>query len=133
MAYLDTSALVKLVVQEAETHSLRAWIGANAETVMATSTLTGVELRRASRRHSAEAAAAADAVLAGVDQIAMTPTVLRAAGALSPASLRTLDAIHLATALHIGSSLGSFVAYDRTLLSAAEAAGLPAVCPRPAR
>lgn len=130
VAYLDTSALVKLVVREAESEALQVWIRESAAAVMATSTLAGVELRRASRRHSQAAADVAEELLSSVDQIAMTPDLLREAAAVEPSVLRSLDAIHLATARRIGSSLSVFVAYDLRLIAAAEAAGLSVAQPQ---
>ncbi|MGI8879621.1 MAG: type II toxin-antitoxin system VapC family toxin [Jatrophihabitans sp.] len=130
VAYLDTSALVKLVVREAESEALQAWIQDRGPDVIATSMLAGVELRRASSRHSRAAAEVAERILSSVDQIAMTPDLLREAAAVEPAALRSLDAIHLATACRIGSSLSAFVAYDLRLLAAAEAAGLATAQPQ---
>lgn len=131
VAYFDTSALVKLVVRETETAALLRWIRQpDAPQTMTTSMLVRVELVRAARRHSSAAAEKAGLVLDGLDQVAMTPDILTEAGALSPATLRTLDAIHLATAHRVGSSLAAFVAYDRRLLEAAASAGLPVVDPQ---
>lgn len=131
IAYLDSSALVKFVVAEAETAALQAWIQRpDAPVTLATSTLTRVELSRAARRHSAAAATIAGHVLSSIDLIMMTPEVLGDAASIDPAGLRTLDAIHLATARQIGSSLSAFVAYDARLLDAAVAVGLPVISPR---
>ncbi len=128
VAYFDTSALVKLAVAEPETRALRDWIA--QETLRpASSALAGVELRRAARRHGQSALATAADVMSGINVIAIRPEILDGAAALDPPTLRTLDAIHLATALRIGSSLAAFVAYDQRLAEAAQAAGLPVVAP----
>jgi predicted nucleic acid-binding protein len=124
VAYLDTSALAKLAIAEAETEALRAWL-ADHQAPVATSALAAVELRRAARRHSHAAARAAEQILAGVDHISIGLDVITGAAAIDPPSLRTLDAIHLATALLIGPSLAAFVAYDTRLVDAARTAGLP--------
>ncbi|MET3807827.1 putative nucleic acid-binding protein [Nakamurella sp. UYEF19] len=130
VAYFDTSALVKLVVNEAETAALRGWLrGAGADSVLTTSTLAGVELRRAARSHGAAAAGVAEQVLSSLAHITMTPELLADAGTMEPASLRSLDSIHLATARRVGSSLWAFVAYDSRLVAAATMAGLPVIRP----
>ncbi|MCU1690532.1 MAG: PilT protein domain protein [Jatrophihabitantaceae bacterium] len=130
IAYVDTSALVKLVVEEAETSALRAWLVADGSpTTIVTSTLAVVELRRAARRHGEVATQLAERVLDAVHHVSMVPEILASAASLQPAALRTLDAIHLATALQIGSSLAAFIAYDTRLADAAIAAGLPVARP----
>ncbi len=129
VAYVDTSALVKLVVREAETEALLDWMGRSDQSTFASSIVTRVELTRAARRHSPTAATSAETVLAGTDLILMTPELLADAAVLDPLALRTLDAIHLATARRIGSSLSAFLAYDTRLRNAATHAGLPVVSP----
>ena len=130
VAYLDTSALAKLVRVEAETDALRDWLrGANAPDVVASSAITTVELIRAARRSGADAAPVALRVLAGLSTVAVSPSVLGRAADLPPPALRSLDAIHLATAMEIGSSLSAIVAYDVRLLDAARELGLPVVSP----
>lgn len=130
VAYVDTSALVKLVVNEPESRSLRAWIARSDEiATFATSIVSRIELTRAARRHSLAATTSAETVLAGIDLILMTPEIVADAALLDPPALRTLDAIHLATARRIGASLSAFVAYDARLLVAATAVGLPVASP----
>lgn len=126
--YLDTSALAKLAVHEAGTPALLAWL-AQEERIVVTSALTQVELMRAAARHSRAAVDVAAAAIDRLDVIAMTAEILSVAARLEPASLRTLDAIHLATALAIRADLTSFVVYDRRLIDAAHAADLPVVVP----
>lgn len=132
VAYLDTSALVKLVVRESESAALQDWIraGRDTGTSLTTSTLATVELTRAARRHSAAAARTAADLLPRLDHITMSSDVLRDAARLEPATLRTLDAIHLASARLVAASLSAFVAYDERLLDAARTAGLAALVPR---
>jgi predicted nucleic acid-binding protein len=130
VAYLDTSALVKLVVAEPETRALLTWLRrSSAGMDLTTSALGRVELIRAARRHSPAAVAAAEELMTGISKVTMTPEVLADAAMLSAAALRTLHAIHLATARRIGGSLTAFLVYDARLRLAAEAAGLPVVAP----
>lgn len=93
------------------------------------SALLGVEAVRACRRL---AEAVADSAEAGLSHIALVPMddeVLAIARRLDPSELRSLDAIHLATALSIGTDLGALFSYDDRLTAAATAAGLPVLAP----
>lgn len=127
--YLDASALVKLVIAEYETPALQQAVGIGA--LLATSALSGVEVRRAVLRgaDTPEILARADAVLARCTLVEVHRAVWTRAAELRPARLRTLDAIHLATALELGPDLGAFVAYDTRLREAASGAGLPLLTP----
>jgi uncharacterized protein len=102
-----------------------------ASRVRVASELVLTECRRAILRAggSADLLAFATTVLERIDLIPISTTVLRRAADLQPASLRTLDAIHLATALEIG-PIDGFVTYDRRLTDAARQQGLPLVVPR---
>jgi predicted nucleic acid-binding protein len=128
--YLDSSALVKLIVPEAETGALRNFVRVWRRQV--SSALAAVEVPRAARRHSVEVAVARRLaqVLERVVLIDITPDILIRASDLSPVSLGTLDAIHLASALSLGRDLGGFVTYDEPLAEAAQAAGLQVFAPR---
>ncbi len=131
--YLDTSAAMKLVRREAYSGDLSRWLGARPGTTVLSSVLIEVELIRATRRRAPESLARASEVLAGIATVTVSdPVVVRAAGFEEP-ELRSLDAIHLATAHHVGSvapvPLEWFVAYDERLLSAARQTGLPCVAP----
>ena len=127
--YLDASALVKLVLPEAESAALVAALASGLELI--TSTVGAIETRRAllAAGDDGELADAAEEVLGAVTLVGITEPIRRAAGTLRPAALRTLDAIHLATALSFGSELEAFVAYDRRLAEAALAAGLDVRAP----
>jgi predicted nucleic acid-binding protein len=130
VAYMDTSALVKLVRSEQETPPLRAWLsGPAAPDVFVSSALARVELLRAVRRVDAELAASAGAVLGAMHLLAVGEAVLGRAAEISPPSVRSLDAVHLASAEALGSSLSALVVYDRRLVDAAEGLGLPVVSP----
>ena len=126
--YLDTSALVKLVVPEPESAALRAELTRWHR--RASSALVRTELIRASARVGSAARRLAERVLATLDLIAVDDAILDAAGRLRPQELRTLDAVHLASAQTLGSALGGLVAYDTRLLEGAKAARLPMIVPR---
>ena len=125
MIYVDTSALVKIVVSEVHSESMRRY----AVRPMVTSDLTAVELRRAVRRIAPERLVLVDGVLAQPLKLSIDAGILRTASMLDPANLRTLDAIHLASALVVRDELEAFVAYDERLLEAARLAGIPTVSP----
>jgi len=125
--YLDSSALAKLVTPEAETSALQEWL-ADLAIKPSSSSLIRVELRRAVRHGGEMAIQRAEALLNEMQQLPMTTELLDAAGRISQ-PLRSLDAIHLASALRIRDSLHAFVAYDKRLLQAAELAGLSITSP----
>lgn len=129
MIYLDSAALVKLVHAEPESAALRDWLDARAETAWISSVLTEVESFRALARYAPEAAARLPAVLDLIELVDPDPSVRIQAQSVRPATVRSLDAIHLGTALHVRHSLTSFITYDKRLLDAALAAGLPADAP----
>ena len=127
VAYVDASALVKLVVAEAETPAMYRWF------VEATRTLTSrvgmIETSRATARQGAIDIEHRDAVLRGVEVVEIDASIAAAAATIGPATLRTLDAIHLASAIALLPDLEAFVTYDDRLADAARAIGLPVVRP----
>jgi uncharacterized protein len=128
--YLDTSALVKLIVTEDETPALRTFLREFANDVRFTAALSRTELLRAVRRSgSFELAAHANRVLGRLDMVTLTNRLLDEAGAIGPPELRTLDAIHLAAA-RTAPALRGFITYDLRLAAAAEAVGVAVVTPR---
>lgn len=127
MIYFDSSALVKLVKAEAESAALREWLGSHTEPVVSSS-VSRTEVVRAVRRDAARLGNKARHVLSGVDMIPMTFDLLDEAGNL-PAELRSLDAIHLVSAMRLRGDLDAFVAYDKRLLAAADEMGLPVASP----
>ncbi|MHB1431038.1 MAG: type II toxin-antitoxin system VapC family toxin [Streptosporangiaceae bacterium] len=129
MIYLDSAAIVKLVHAEAESAALRAWLDERADTGWISSVLAEIESFRALARYAPEAAARLPAVLDQIDLISLDPPVRILAQTVRPATVRSLDAIHLGTALHTSHMLTSFITYDKRLLDAALAAGLPAEAP----
>ena len=121
MIALDTSALTKLIVEEPETPAL---IAALRDHVLLASDLARTELRRAVMHAAPEQLAAADALLARLRLVHLDAELLDAAGRLEPASLRTLDAIHLQSALLVGDELDALITYDARQARAARGAGL---------
>lgn len=130
MIYLDTSATVKLVAAEEESAALIDWLNAHSDESLATSAVGHIELIRAAARIGPNAVALARDVASTIDTLVLTDAIASAAATTSPTELRTLDAIHLATAHIHRKALSAFCAYDRRLLSAAQSQGLPIVSPQ---
>lgn len=126
--YLDTSALVKLVVREPETGALRAWFAETPRDPVACD-LARTELLRAVRRVAPALLVHARTVLDVVTLTEVTTAVFEAAGRLDPSILRTLDAIHVAAALDLGDDLEGMVTYDERLARAAEQNGIKVTAP----
>ena len=124
MIYLDSAAVVKLVHAEPESQALRDWLTDRAEIGWLSSVLVEVESFRALARHSPGAIARLPAVLDLIDLVDMNAGIRILAQTVTPVTVRGLDAIHLATALHVRAQLTSFVTYDKRLADAARAAGL---------
>jgi len=132
MIYLDTAALVKLVRREPESDALADWLDARMDTLLVSSVLVEVELPRALRRTEPDLVADVPAVLERVARYEIDDLVRATAASYSAPGLRTLDAIHLATAHAVfGRQLTSFVSYDRRLLAAADTLGLLPESPAP--
>ncbi|MFL6144202.1 MAG: type II toxin-antitoxin system VapC family toxin [Labedaea sp.] len=128
--YLDTSAAAKLFIAERETPDLRQWLTRQPEPRLLSSALLGVELIRLLTLVCPAVVPAAEQFLANdVDIVEITPPVLADATSVPPARLRTLDAIHLATALDLGESVDVVLTYDKLLAEAARAAGLTVALP----
>jgi predicted nucleic acid-binding protein len=122
MIYLDTAALLKLVHREAESTALRAWLAANPGD-LTSSALVRTESRRALLRNDPAALTTLPRILAAIAQIPISEGILDRAAALPDPMLRTLDAIHLASAATIP-TLDWFLTYDKRLVSAAVDHGL---------
>ena len=131
MIYLDPAAVVRLAHAEPESAALRRWLDERAGTGWISSVLTEIESFRALARYAPQAASRLPAVLDQIDLIDLDPRIrIRIlARAARPATARSLDAIHLGTALHSRPGLTSFVTYHKPLLDAAQAAGLPVDSP----
>lgn len=126
--YLDSSALVKLVVEESESAALHRYL--RRRRPLASSALARTEVLRAVLLEGEDGLARARDVLSRIDLIRVNDRVLTAAGVLQPGDVRSLDAIHLATAQLLGSDLGRLVAYDERMLEAAGTLGLRTHAPR---
>jgi len=126
--YVDTSALVKLVVAERETAALSAWARA-AEAPLVSSDLARAELVRAVRRAAPDAVIQARAVLDSLTLLSLSTATVESAGQLDPTLLRMLDALHLASALSLGDDLDAVITYDDRLAAAASAYGVTVNAP----
>jgi uncharacterized protein len=129
MIYLDSAAVVKLAHAEPESPALRAWLDERAETGWVSSVLAEIESFRALARYAPGAVSRLPAVLDQIQLIGLDPPIRILAQAARPATVGSLNAIHLGTALHARGTLTSFVTYDKRLLDAAAAAGLPVNSP----
>lgn len=129
MIYLDSSALLKLVRAEAETATLRDWLDQRPEQPLVTSELGRVEVLRAARRVGDRVLAEARVVVGDLDLVPLDRAVQDLASDLRDPLLRTLDALHLASALLLREHLTTFVAYEHRLTGAARTVGLVVATP----
>jgi predicted nucleic acid-binding protein len=127
VVYLDSSALVKTVVWEPASGALRRFLLRHP--VRISSALARTEVIRAVRHLGADAVARAGEVLERVELVRVDDSLLDAAAELDPRVLRSLDAIHLATARAVAEQLSFVVTYDERMLEAAGFLGLPVVTP----
>ena len=127
--YVDSSALVKLVVAEPETAAFRAWLDESGRELVACD-LARTELMRAVRRAMPDRVLQARGVLDALTLLHVTPAVFEDAGRLDPSGLRSLDAIHLAAALDLGDDLDGLITYDDRLADAAVSHGIAVLAPR---
>jgi uncharacterized protein len=125
--YVDTSAFVKLVRSEPESHALRRELAGRE---LVSSALLIVEGRRAARRYGELAARRARSALAAITLVPLDEPILDAAAELDPAELRSLDALHLATVVSLGEDLERLYCYDGRLGDAAQALGIEVSQPR---
>jgi len=126
--YLDTSALVKLVVRETESAALQKWLNEQPAPNV-TSDLARTELMRATRRSAPDLVMRARQVLDALTITQLGTSAFEAAGRLEPTTMRSLDALHLAAALELGDDLDTLVTYDTRLAAAAALNGITAVAP----
>jgi predicted nucleic acid-binding protein len=126
LTYADASALVKLVVEEPESSAMTRWFVGSFRVL--TSRVGIVEMRRAAARRSHDADHR-EVVVRDVEVVDLTPAIAHVAATLGPVTVRSLDAIHIATALALGTELDAFVTYDDRMAESARALGLPVVRP----
>ncbi|WP_343602017.1 type II toxin-antitoxin system VapC family toxin [Mycobacterium sp.] len=132
MIYLDTSALTKLLVAEPETPALQTWLHAQhgQGEYAVTSAIGRVELMRVVARYGEPGQAErARYLLGGLDILPLSEPVIALAETIGPATLRTLDALHLAAAAQIEQELTAFVTYDRRLVDGCREVGLATASP----
>ncbi len=127
VVYLDSSAIVKLVVDETESDVLRRYLSRRPERVSCA--LARVEVVRAVRPHGTAATKRARQLLDHVDIIHLDDDLLDAAAMLDIEAIRSLDAIHIASGLALGDELSVLVTYDRRMAEAAKLVGLQVESP----
>jgi predicted nucleic acid-binding protein len=131
LLYIESSALVKLVCKEAESDALRAALLEWPDHV--SSEFAHIEVIRAAGRGPASTRKVlrgrAREVIAALNLLTINEEVAELAATVEPNGLRSLGAIHLASALALGSDLGAMVTYDSALASAARAAGIEVLSP----
>ncbi len=128
MIYLETSAALKLVVAEAETGRLELWMAEHAGIPRVSSRLLRIEMLRAVTRTAPHRMSRVNVVLSAIALLSMDD-VAPAAEVIGDKTLRSFDAIHLATAHEIRTELSAFVCYDKRLRDSARALGLPVEAP----
>lgn len=126
--YLDSSALVKLAVDEPESNALRRYLRRRRPLV--SSALARTEVLRALLDEGEEGIARGRAVLGHVELVRVNHRVLNEAGVLLPSDLRSLDAIHLATVRQLGTDVSEIVTYDERIKAAATLLGFKVTAPR---
>ena len=129
LVYLDTSALVKLVVTEPESSALIEFLHGWPDRVSSALALAEVPRVLRHARFGAAERQRARRLLARLALIDVDRRILGMAAAFDPPELRTLDAIHLATALAVREDLAGLVTYDRRLATAAERVDVEVLSP----
>jgi predicted nucleic acid-binding protein len=117
------------VLEEQESAHLEHWLSDRRGEPVTSSELARVEVLRGCRRVDARTVPQARELLADIELVPLSGRVVDEAGDIAEPPLRSLDALHLASALSIATDLTAFIAYDRRLAAAAEAAGLPTIQP----
>lgn len=128
--YADTSAVIKLLVEESHSKAFAAFYDAHADAEWASSALLRIELTRAVTRALPALLPDARDLLLAFSFVAIDDDIVEAAMNEPDRGLRSLDAIHLATARILGEDVDAIVSYDDRLLKAATDAGLATASPR---
>jgi predicted nucleic acid-binding protein len=127
VVYLDASAALKLIFAETESAALKASI---EQANVISSALLRTEVLRSARRADPSRVADAREVLRSITLLEIDDDILERAASLDPSPMRTLDAIHLATAVAIADELEALITYDRRMIEGAKLIGLPVASPR---
>ena len=123
LVYVDSSALIKLVFEEPESAALADFLRAWPSRV--SSALARIEVTRTvAQVKDPVADREAQRVLRGLNLLRLDDEIMTMAASMAPRSLRSLDAIHLASAQSLGQHLAGMVVYDRRLREAARACGI---------
>ena len=128
LTYVDSSAIVKLAVAEPESAALRRYLSRRRP--LMSSALARTEVARALMPSGPEAVARGELVLRRIQLVRVSDRVLSAAGRMTPAELRSLDAIHLASVRQLGLPVRQIVTYDERMADAAKACGWAVSSPR---
>jgi len=132
LIYLDSNALIKLIREEEETAQLITWLGGQPDGEFVSSSLVEVEVPRALWRSQPEALSGVASRLSQIARVEIDAPIRATAAAYVDPHLRSLDAIHLATAENLvasGKRISAFVTYDKRLAAAAADAGLTVAAP----
>jgi predicted nucleic acid-binding protein len=127
LTYVDSSAIVKLAIAEPESPALRRYLTRRQPLV--SSALARTEVTRALLPAGAQAVARGQEVLRRIQLIRINDHVLSDAGQMQPTELRSLDAIHLASARLLGTAVRLIVTYDERMAAAAHQAGWSVAAP----
>jgi uncharacterized protein len=130
--YLDSSAIIKLIRPEAQSGALVGWLTAHSDRTLVSSVLAEIEVPRALRRADPARLVGVPTILAKINRVEVDAVVRATAAAYDDPNLRSLDAVHLASAQSLvleGLPLTAFVVYDKRLLQTARDAGLPVANP----
>lgn len=121
VSYIDSSAIVKLIVEEPESVALRRYLRGRRPLV--SSALVRTEVKRAVLPLGGLVLRRVDDVLRRIDLVRINNSVLNAAGMMKPDEIRSLDSMHLATAALFETTLGGLITYDVRMATAAQALG----------
>ncbi len=127
LAFCDSSALVKLVVDEPESAALQQSLGTYSHVLA--SELAEVEVPRAVRRSDPGRVVLAQRLIRNLETVTLDQSVIKRAASLDPVELRSMDAVQLACALRLAPLDPVFIAYDKRIIRAASAAGLRTLSP----
>jgi predicted nucleic acid-binding protein len=128
LGYFDASAFVKLIRDEPESEALVDLVNSDWR-LMGSSEILAIEVSRAARRAGGEIPARAVHLLRGVALVPLSPDLRMQSCQVGPSELRSLDAVHLATALSLGDRIGAIFTYDKRLAEASADAGLRVLAP----